>query len=279
MSHVLPDEGGGKQKGGVEQGKVGLLSLVTVSFFWVSGGIYGNEVLIQSAPPFYVFACLLLFPLAYSLPVSLITAELATALPEDGGVAVWAQEAFGKQLGGHVAYWMWVSSIMDTASYPALATDFLSELAPMPGYMRQLIAVCFAVLVTLVKLRSIRDTIWMSGVIMVCAILPLLVYVAFGISFLDLDAIVSKQGPQDWRLLLNWMTWNFAGFMSVGAIAGQVDRPQYVYPRRLRYFLLWSSFKTHYLLLSSSRRTPMPRIIMWDTSQHWPGWQEDRFCT
>ena len=46
----------------------------------------------------------LLVALVFLLPSALISAELATGWPEDGGVYVWVKEAFGERL-GFVAVW------------------------------------------------------------------------------------------------------------------------------------------------------------------------------
>jgi hypothetical protein len=56
-------------------------------FDWVCGVQfrYGNEELMQLAPSGIVFATYALSQLVYALPVALINAELAVAIPEDGG--------------------------------------------------------------------------------------------------------------------------------------------------------------------------------------------------
>ena len=51
----------------------------------------------------------------YSLPIALIVAELSTAFPEDGGYVEWVQEACGKVVGSHHAYWVWVIYVVDAA--------------------------------------------------------------------------------------------------------------------------------------------------------------------
>jgi hypothetical protein len=45
--------------------RVGVFSLVALGFFWVSGGIYGNEALVLSAPPSLVLIALLIGGTAY----------------------------------------------------------------------------------------------------------------------------------------------------------------------------------------------------------------------
>ena len=56
--------------------------MVVVGFFWVHGGIYGNEAMLMAGPPLYVFIMLGVVPFIYSLPIALIVAELSTAFPE-----------------------------------------------------------------------------------------------------------------------------------------------------------------------------------------------------
>ena len=69
-----------------KKGKIGVWGLLVIGFFWVHGGIYGNEAMLMAAPPAYVFVMLGIVPFVYSLPIALIVAELSTAFPEDGGV-------------------------------------------------------------------------------------------------------------------------------------------------------------------------------------------------
>ena len=95
--------------------KIGVLGMVVVGFFWVHGGIYGNEAMLMAGPPLYVFILLGIVPFVYSLPIALIVAELSSAFPEDGGYVVWVQEACGKRIGSHHAYWVWVIYVVDAA--------------------------------------------------------------------------------------------------------------------------------------------------------------------
>ncbi|UYM15162.1 APC family permease [Endozoicomonas euniceicola] len=54
----------------------------------------------------------LLVALVFLVPSALISAELATGWPEDGGVYVWVREAFGEQ-SGFVAVWLqWIENVI-----------------------------------------------------------------------------------------------------------------------------------------------------------------------
>ena len=105
---------------------MGFWGLFFMGFFWVCGGPYGGEGLVQLAPSGVVFSSLLVITLVYSLPIALINAELSVAIPEDGGLVVWTERAFGTVIGGHNAWWCFVSYLCDAAIYPILAGDYVA---------------------------------------------------------------------------------------------------------------------------------------------------------
>lgn len=124
-SHMLPWQAVDPIETTVLHRKVGVLSMVCIAFFWVSGGIYGNEELMGAGPGLYVLMLLVLTPLFFSLPIALITAELATVYPIDGGQCVYVQRACGDAVGGHNCYYVFVINVVDAAIYPLLACQYL----------------------------------------------------------------------------------------------------------------------------------------------------------
>ena len=126
--------------GGDGKKKIGVWGMVVVGFFWVHGGIYGNEAMLMAGPPLYVFIMLGIVPFVYSLPIALIVAELSTAFPEDGGYVVWVQEACGQAVGSHHAYWVWVIYVVDAAIYPVLVSNYVDTMVPMGETNRGLLA-------------------------------------------------------------------------------------------------------------------------------------------
>jgi amino acid transporter len=76
--------------------RLGLVSLVAVTFFTVSGGAYGLEPLVGAVGPSWAIVLVLLTPLLWSLPIALMVAELASAMPEEGGYFRWACEGLGR---------------------------------------------------------------------------------------------------------------------------------------------------------------------------------------
>ena len=55
----------------------------------------GSEQIISSIGPLPGLGLLMLFTLVFSVPQAMITAELSTAFPKNGGYSLWVQSAFG----------------------------------------------------------------------------------------------------------------------------------------------------------------------------------------
>jgi amino acid transporter len=98
--------------------ELGLLPLAAVVFFNVSGGPYGIEDTVPSFGPGLTLLLLVLTPLVWSLPVSLVMAELASAIPHEGGYVTWVRRAFGEFWGFQVGWWSWVDSFRTSQSTP-----------------------------------------------------------------------------------------------------------------------------------------------------------------
>ena len=139
-------------EGGEKGRKIGVWGMVVVGFFWVHGGIYGNEAMLMAAPPMYVFVLLTLVPFVYSLPIALIVAELSTAFPEDGGYVVWVREACGQVIGSHHAYWVWLIYVVDAAIYPVLVANYVGTMVSLSEVALGLVAMGIVAMVTGINL-------------------------------------------------------------------------------------------------------------------------------
>ena len=92
--------------------------------------LFSEQALLTCAPPATVFLGLFITPIVYSIPVALMTAELATAMPREGGLVAWVTEACGPTIGGHNTYWQWISYIFDASVYPVLAGQYIAAEVP-----------------------------------------------------------------------------------------------------------------------------------------------------
>ncbi len=96
----------------------------------VSGGPYGLEDILGGAGYARAVLLLLLVPLFWSLPVSLMIGELATAMPAEGGFYHWVARAMGPFWGFQEAWLSLAASVFDMAIYPTTFVLYLTRLAP-----------------------------------------------------------------------------------------------------------------------------------------------------
>src|SRR5919202_174649 len=131
------------------------LSLVFVLYFNTSGGAFTTEGLVAEVGPGLALAILLAVPLVWSLPETLIVAELASMLPEEGGYYRWVRRAFGEFWAFQNGWWTWLYSLVDMAIYPVLFNQYLAYFVPALGAHAQW-AVSLAVIwgATAINLRG-----------------------------------------------------------------------------------------------------------------------------
>ena len=110
------------------QRSLNLRALAALTFFCVAGGAYGLEDAVGAAGPLVVLLGILILPWLWSFPTALMTAELSTAMPEDGGYVVWVEKAFGRFWGFQEGWLSWLCSFADNALYPVMFVDYLAYL-------------------------------------------------------------------------------------------------------------------------------------------------------
>ena len=199
----------------------------------------------------YGFSSLFYFALAivlFFIPVSLVSAELATGWPERGGVYVWVREAFGHRLGFLAVWLLWIENVV---WYPTIlsfiagtvAFSFNPDLANNTSYMFCMI---FGVFwgTTLINLLGMRMSGWIStlGVIF-GTIIPGVVIIVLGalwllagehsqISFSWESFFPDLRSPAQLALMTGVLL-GFAGMEMSAVHARDVKNPQKNYPRAI----------------------------------------------
>jgi len=213
--------------GGTRPGKkIGVWGMVVVGFFWVHGGIYGNEAMLMAGPPLYVFIMLGVVPFVYSLPIALIVAELSTAFPEDGGYVVWVQQACGRVVGSHHAYWVWVIYAVDAAIYPVLVAQYVDTMVPMSEFRRGILSTALVGMVTGINLLGTDMMVKFNTLLAVVSLAPTVLFVAIGMPRLEPERTLVAHGELDSSLLVSWILWLYCGFFSLGTLAGELEQPR-----------------------------------------------------
>jgi amino acid transporter len=217
-------------------GKLMLLPLIAATYFMVAGGPFGLEDLVQKAGYKGTMVILLLTPLLWSVPTALMVAELASALPEEGGFYVWVRRSMGRFWGFQEAWLTLAGSIFEMALYPTLFAWYLGRFAPglLSGHRPLLLGVGMIVLCTIWNISGARAVGGGSLLFTVGLLGPFAVLI--GCALLHRSASGMPQVPLRHVDVLGGILiamWNYMGWDNISTIAGEVDRPQRTYPRAM----------------------------------------------
>lgn len=218
--------------------KLALLPLVFLIYFEVAGGPYGEEPAVGAAGPLFAILGFLIFPFIWSIPEALLTAELATTFPGNGGFVIWANEAFGPFWGSLMGFWKFFSGVINLASYPVLCVDYLKLVIPLlssgfPRYVSIVISTCVLSFLNYSGLAIVGYTAVALGVV---SLLPFLLLCLFSLPKLDPTRWLSlgEEGvKKDWTLYFNTIFWNLNFWDSASTLAGEVEEPHRTFPKAL----------------------------------------------
>ena len=210
-----------------------LLPLIGITYCMVAGGPYGLEDLVHKSGYRNAVLLLLITPVLWSFPVTLMVSEMSAALPEEGGYYVWVRRAMGPFWGFQEAWLSFAASIFDMAIYPTLFISYLARLWPPAQNWGLslvigigLIAVCVGI-----NLAGIRLVGAGSLAMTLALLLPFGIVVLLALFSTAHPAAASSE-PIKLDLMGGVLVamWNYMGWDNVSTIAGEVDRPQRTYP-------------------------------------------------
>ncbi len=232
--------------------------LVGTIFFMVSGGPYGLEDIVASHGFARALLILALLPLLWSVPIVLVTAELTSALPEDGGFYVWIRRGLGPLAAGLAAWLALLASCCDMAIYPTLFAAYLSRLSPslglhnmapgQPGFWIGLGMIAICVSVNLFGVRWVGAGSLLTGLFLLSPFILLVIGAGIQVaeqgvgpafSLLGLGGHVSGSavgmnqtsgpGPGTWVDGILLCIWNYGGFDNAAMITSEIEAPQRIF--------------------------------------------------
>ncbi len=86
-----------------------VLSLRDIVLFTVSGMLLVDFIAITTAVGSNSLFWWPVFMVAFFIPIGLITAELGSRFPEQGGIYSWVRRAFGYRSGSRITWYYWVN--------------------------------------------------------------------------------------------------------------------------------------------------------------------------
>ena len=111
-------------------GRLGVWGLALLTFSCVAGGPFGIEAAVNVAGAFLTLCGLIAAASLWGMPQALITAELSSAIPVNGGPVVWVANALGARWGFVNAWLVVFQQMSDIVLYPTLIGSYVSQLVP-----------------------------------------------------------------------------------------------------------------------------------------------------
>lgn len=192
----------------------------------------------------WILAALLFF-----IPLGIISTELATAWPDEGGLYVWTKQAYGEKPAFLVSWFYWANSFFYS---PSLLTFLAVTLAFLfdPALASNKYFVCPVVLgllwlVTLLNIHGMQivkklsnlgglfGTLLPGIIIIVLAIIAVLVWHRPIPTDYSLTHLLPNFGSKSNIAFLSILMFSMAGIELTPILAGETENPQKTFPRSL----------------------------------------------
>ncbi|XP_009601488.1 probable polyamine transporter At3g13620 [Nicotiana tomentosiformis] len=215
--------------------KLTLIPLIFLIYFEVAGGPYGEEPAVKAAGPLLAILGFLIFPFIWSVPEALITAELSTTFPGNGGFVIWADKAFGPFWGSLMGTWKFLTGVINIASFPVLCISYLEKIFPVlsSGVPRKLAILGSTLFLSFVNYTGLTIVGYVAVALGIISLAPFIIMSLIAIPKIHPHRWISlgqKGVKKDWNLFFNTLFWNLNFWDNVSTMAGEVDNPKKTFP-------------------------------------------------
>lgn len=212
-------------------------------FFLASGGPYGVELLVPLAGPGLAVFSKVAMALLWGVPSALITAELVSAMPQQGGNYQWYRKGLSRFWSFQFSWLDWLTWFFDAAIYPPLIAAYLvAFFLPQAGHWTAW-TVCLVVIWSSTGLN-----IWGAKVVgrfsvalTVAVLLPVLAMVILGWSEVSLSNLKpflpDGEASDAIRYALIFGIWSFSGYSGLAYAGEEIVNTEHSYPKVLAIFV------------------------------------------
>jgi amino acid transporter len=208
-------------------------------FSYCTGGPFGLEDMVTTSGPGMTLIYLLLIPFFWSVPVSLVSAELTTAMPVEGGFYRWVRAGFGDFWGFLAGWWNWCASFLLGAAYAVQFSDYLGFYVPqLTGWRHYVVSLLVLALITWINVRGIDAVGKFATALEIFILLPVIVLVVMGLAHWKHNPFVPVTPPHQplfnvFGVGLALGLWLYSGYEQCSTVAEEVENPQRSYPLAL----------------------------------------------
>src|SRR5712692_4084906 len=219
--------------------KAALFPFVFVMYAYATGGPFGLEDMVTTSGPGLTLLYHLFIPFFWCIPVSLVAAELTTAIPVEGRFYRSVRAAFCDFWGFQAGWWNWSASFLLGASYGVLTADYFTFFFPgLAGWKHYAIAVAVIALIGYINVRGIQVVGAVATVLEISILVPIVALCAIAATKWHHNPFTPLVPPhvppfQVFGAGLALGIWLYSGYEQVSSVAEDVENPQRTYPRAL----------------------------------------------
>jgi amino acid transporter len=208
-------------------------------FSYTTGGPFGLEDMVTTSGPGMTLIYLLVLPFFWCIPVSLVSAELTTAMPVEGGFYRWTRAAFGDFWGFLAGWWNWSASFLLGGVYAVLFTDYLVYYFPKMAWEKHyLVSVTLIAALTWINVRGIQMVGQVATALEIFIFLPVITMIVLGFLHWHHNPFAPWVPPHQagfkiFGVGLALGLWLYSGYEQLSTVAEEVENPQRAYPRAL----------------------------------------------
>jgi amino acid transporter len=219
--------------------KASLFYLVFVMFSYTTGGPFGLEDMVTTSGPGITLLYLLILPFFWCIPVSLVSAELTTVMPVEGGFYRWTRAAFGDFWGFLAGWWNWSASFLLGGIYAVLFADYLAYYLPkMTWWEHYLFSLALIAALTWVNVRGIQMVGQVATAMEIFIFIPVMTMIVIGLAHWHFHPFQPWVVPHQAKFKVFGVglalgLWLYSGYEQLSTVAEEVENPQRAYPRAL----------------------------------------------
>lgn len=220
------------------------LKLFATMFVLFCGGPFSLEEIVPLAGPGLFALVLIVMAVIWAVPSALITAELISELPVQGGTYQWFRAGLGPFWSFIFTYLEWLAWAVDAVIYPALFAKYLMQpfvddpsLALLAPIWLGMIWGC-----AWLNVRGVKEVGFLSMILTVVILVPVIAMIALSVPQMSLSAF-SPLWPEDQKpwIALNyaivWSVWSYSGYSGLATASEEIVEPERTYPKMLAIFL------------------------------------------
>jgi amino acid transporter len=216
----------------------------------------------------WVFTLVLFF-----IPYGLITSELGSSLPQEGGIYAWVRRAFGPLWAGRTAWLWWVNVAFWMPSVYILFAGILAQLIAPDMSLPMKMAIAFALIWLTVGINAITLDVskWVPNIGAIFKVIIMLAIgvggIVFAMQFGVANPITLEALAPSWGVSLAFLPvvlYNFLGFELMSGAAEEMKNPAVDVPRSILISGLLISFFYIFATLGMLLALPTDQIGLID---------------